>query len=101
MFDAFFFGHAAQQGEGRLLEHRHVHRHVFVRQASFGVGAGLARETGLVDVDDSVALILGLGELPLHCRQLLPLLLGVLLLWCLEPPILLLLDAVDRVDLPE
>ena len=101
VLDSFFSGDAAQQGEGRLLEPGHVHGHVLAGQSPFCVAARLSCKTGLVDVDDTEAIVLRPGQLPLHVDEPLSMLLVILLLGRLHPSQLLLLDAVERVHLPQ
>ena len=76
-----------------------VDRHVLLGPGPLGVGARLPREAGLVEVDHAVAVVLGLGELPLHVAEPRLQLLWVLLLCRFAPPVLFFLDSVERVDL--
>ena len=99
MLRALLFGDSTEQGQGRLVEHLLVHRHVLLGQAPLRVVACLSREACLVQVDDTVSVISSSGQLPLHVDQPLLILLRILLLGRLDPPQLLLLDAVDCIHL--
>ena len=101
MLYSFFSRYAAEQGEGRLLEHGHVHGHILVGQAPFGVGARLPREACFVDIDDTKAISPCISQLPLHLVEPIPLFLGILILGRLDPSQLLSLDSMERVYLPQ
>ena len=96
-----FLGHAGQQGEGRLVQHFRVHRHILFWQSPFCVRTRLPSKACLVDVYDSVAVVLGHGELSLHRGQQLFCFVWIIFFWRLVPSVLLLFDLVELIYFSE
>ena len=61
VLQTLLLGNSSQERQSRFVQLGHVHSHVLLRQGPLGLGQRLPGEHRLVDVDDSIAIILSSG----------------------------------------
>ena len=101
VLDALLLRNGGQQCQGRLTQPLLVDSLVLLGQGPLHVHDSLAGEHGLIQVDHPVAAVLRHGELPFHPANVPPSLFFCHAWGLLVPAELLLLDAVEAVDLPK